>query len=320
MGGLVTRQGPRRMWRGLREHADLSFINLLFLCVLTIVFLFLGFSLRPFASEPAQLPNPPALTIDFNGSQPPQDLSIYSYLVQTSSSEAQLIINATGTFKPKQTTIPWTIDIQDFTGYPCTPKQYRARFIPLPVRYDYEISGTSRAVTTPGDPFLVVFLCWNNSPPLTVSGSYVSAALPPVLASPQGGTLTRGLKLSGSSLSTYTLTGGIAPTKVTPQSWAWTSTLSDSQESQASTEIPVVGSSIPGIQRDNRNAFYSGILFGIAGGAAVAVVPALLDMIGKRKDKHKAPAGGDTGPPGEQPPVFQCDEAPRPRNPDRPYS
>jgi hypothetical protein len=299
--------GAFRTRRVLRARVDLGFINLLALCVLTIAFLVLGFSFRPSASEPAQIPNSPMLTIHFSGSTPLRDISVYSYLVQTASSQAKLIVSVTSTFKPEQTATSWTMDIQDFTGYFCTPKHYQASLVPLGP-YDYQVSRTSPIPTGAGEPFLVVSLCWNDSPPLTISGSYFSAALPPILAPSQGGTLTRGLDLLGTSLSAYTPVGGIPPTKVTPQTWAWTSALSDNFESQANAEIPVIGSSIPGIARDNRNAFYSGIFFGIAGGASVAMVSAFLDVVDKRKAKSKASAGGGSPAANESAPPLHATE------------
>jgi hypothetical protein len=206
-------------------------------------------------------------------------------------------MDATANSGPEQRAIPWTVTVQGFTGYLCTPRPNQARLTRLGNSDDYTIMGTAQIPATPGEPFLVLYLCWHSGPPLEITGSYLSAALPPILVAPGGGTLTRGLKLTGTSLSTYTLAGGVAPTKVTPASWAWTSPLSSDLESQASAEIPVIASSIPGIQRDSANAFYSGIFFGIAGGAAVSVIPAYLE-VAKRKAERKPSATERTPPPG----------------------
>ncbi len=73
--------------------------------------------------------------------------------------------------------------------------------------------------------------------------------------------------------------------------------LSGEIQDQARYEIPVIASSLPGLQHDNQNAFYSGILFGIAGGAGVSLIPALLDAVDRRKSRNEAAAGErDTAP------------------------
>jgi len=295
---LMTPARPLRRWRQKRRaRTSLDFVNLLVLCLLTVIFLVLGFSLRPSASGPAQIPSPPLLTIGFTGPQAPQDLAVYSYLVQATGPQATLIMDVTANPGPEQRAIPWTVTVQGFTGYLCTPRPSQARLTRLGPD-DYTITGTAQIPATPGNPFLVLYLCWHSGPPLQITGSYLSAALPPILVTPGGGTLTRGLKLTGTSLSSYTLAGGVAPTKVTSASWAWTSPLSGDLESQASAEVPVIASSIPGIQRDSANAFYSGIFFGIAGGAAVSVIPAYLE-VAKRKAERKPPASERTAQPSD---------------------
>ena len=126
--------------------------------------------------------------------------------------------------------------------------------------------------------------------PLITSGSYVSAALPPILAPGEKGTVTRSLVLTGTSLSSYSPAGGLPPTEVSARSWIWTDALDSSFQSQARSAIPVIASSLPGIQRDNSDIFLSGIFFGIAGGAAVSGHPGLA----RRLRPQESPARGQT--------------------------
>jgi hypothetical protein len=112
--------------------------------------------------------------------------------------------------------------------------------------------------------------------------------------------VTRSLgPLRGTSLSAYTLAVGIAPTKIDSRSWNWTSPLSDNSASQASAGIGVIGSSVVGLQHENFDAFLSGIFLGIAGGAAVAGVVALLDVVSRRVAGRKSPVGTGSHPPSE---------------------
>jgi hypothetical protein len=277
----------RKLWL----PANRGFIAALTLCALTIALTLLALAFQLSASAPAQVPNPPRLTLSFQpGSPPPLRLYIYSFL-EEAPAPAKLIVAATGAFAPHQKTTRWTLDVQGFSGYLCPEQASTLHLIRLPQQgqHDYYLSGNSEISTISGTPFLAASLCWKDGSPLITSGSYVSAALSPILApNGQSGTVTRSLVLSGTSLSNYSLAGGVAPTEVTTRAWVWSSDLGDELQNQARFEIPVIASSLPGIQRDNRNIFYSGIFFGIAGAAGVSIIPALLDAVDRRKKAQPA--------------------------------
>lgn len=280
---LAAWRAGRRIW----APANYGFIALFVLGALTVLTTWLGFVMDGSASSPAQIPVPPVLSISFPpGSAPPASMSVYTYL-EEAPAPVKLIVTATGEFARDQASVGWTLDIQGFTGYLC-PGQAPLQMVPLTQQGQnaYYIAGSSPVYSIGGSPFLDVKLCWDRGAPLITSGSYLSAALSPVLVSDGStGTLARGLELSGSSLSSYTLAGGISPTEESAQAWIWSSNLSGEVQDQARYEIPVIASSLPGLQHDNKDAFYSGILFGIAGGAAVSLIPALLDAV----DRHKSP-------------------------------
>jgi len=276
----------RRIW----TPANYGFIAMFVLGALAIVTTWLGLVMDESASSPAPLPDPPTLSVSFPpGSAPPASLSVYTFLEQAPA-PVKLIVTASGEFGIHQSSAGWTLDIQGFTGYLC-PGQASMRMVPLTRQGKdaYLINGWSAVSQQGGSPFLTVRLCWDRSAPLVASGSYISAALSPVLTRTPG-TLTRSLVLNGSSLSSYTLAGGIPPTEEGAQAWIWSGSLSGEVQDQARYEIPIIASSLPGIQHDNQNAFYSGILFGIAGGAAVSLIPALLDAVDRFKSRNKPPA------------------------------
>jgi hypothetical protein len=276
----------RMAGRQILAPANLGFVVVTILCALTIASFALGFALQPSASTPAGIPDPPRINLSFQSGRP-LSLFIYSFLKQDNDQNTRLIISAAGTFASSQASIRWTIGILAFTGHLC-PRQGPASGL-IPLRgfpHDYELNGFSRVPALSGQPFLDVSLCWDKDAPLVINGSYFSAALSPILAQPgQDGSVTRSLVLSGTSLSSYSLAGGISPTEATARSWIWTDNLSSNFQSQARAEIPVIASSLPGIQRDNRDIFYSGVFFGIAGGAAVSVIPALIDAFDRKKSK-----------------------------------
>jgi len=299
LGTLAAWRVGRRIW----APANLGFIALFILCALAIVTMWLGLVMEGSASSPAQVPVPPILSISFApGSTPPASMSVYTFL-EDAPAPVKLIVTATGEFARHQSSAGWTLDIQGFTGYLC-PGQASLQMVPFTQqgKNDYYIAGSSPVSPIGGSPFLVVKLCWNRGAPLIASGSYLSAALSPVLASGgQTGTLTRSLVLSGSSLSSYALAGGIPPTGESAQAWIWSGSLSGEVQDQARYEIPIIASSLPGIQHDNKNAFYSGILFGVAGGAAVSLIPALLDAVDRYKTRNKPAAGNGEPVPAAAP-------------------
>jgi hypothetical protein len=278
-------------WGRISSPSNPGFVVVWILCALAIVSSALGFAFQPSASTPPDVPNPPMLNLTFQSGSP-RYLSVYEFLEQTSGQLTELVVDATGSFSPGQLSTRWTLGILGFTGHLCPKSASPARLVPLRgFPHDFEMNANSNIPARSGQPFFVISLCWDNGAPLIANGSYISAALPAILVSPgQPGAVTRSLVLGGTSLSSYSLAGGISPTEVTARSWIWTDNLSSSFQSQARAEIPIIASSLPGIQRDNRDTFLSGIFFGIAGGAAVSAIPAVLDASDRRKT-HKAAVG-----------------------------
>jgi hypothetical protein len=241
-------------------------------------------ALRPSAFGPAQVPFTPLFRLIFptQASRLPSNLEIATLLTQTRASQTELEIGTAGFFGAKETTLTWILEIDGFTGYFCKPDGYHTEY--FRATHSYLIRNTSRIVPKYGGHFLTMELCWHSNSPLQVNGPYFSADLSPVnVDGISKWTLMRALRLSGNSLAAYSPTLGVTPTETSPTIWFWNSTLSGVSQTNASNPIPVVGASLPGIQHDTSNIFYSGILFGIAGGAAVTVVPVMLDAIDRRK-------------------------------------
>ena len=280
--------GTRWTWQKVSSPSNPGFLVVWILCALAVSTFTLGFAFQPSGSTPANVPIPPTLNLTFE-STGPRYLSIYSFLKQDGAQQTELVIDATGIFTSNQPITHWVLGILGFAGRLCSNPAPSVGLVPLQGSpYNYEIKGNSRIPETSGQPFLAIRLCWGSDAPLIMNGSYLSAALSPILTGPgQQGTVTRSLVLSGTSLSSYSLAGGIAPTEVTARSWVWTDDISSRFQSQARTEIPIVASSLPGMQQDNQDIFLSGIFFGIAGGAAVSVVPAALDAFDRRKERNK---------------------------------
>jgi hypothetical protein len=265
---------------------------------LFVVFLARGFSFRPPEGAPPVTPATPMITVELSGAVFTHQLLFEEHLIQTR--QTGFVLKVLASVSPSQSgrMAPYTLYVNGLNGYVCKPKHYQF--------YDgmYEIKISPRIPYT--GTFLLVHLCWNRRPPLTISGSYLSAALPSIEVPGVTGTLVRGLQLSGHALGAYAFSGGIEPTAVTPRMWSWTTALSTNAGSQASNELAVAGSDTVQIQRYNSNAFLSGIFFGAAGGAALAGVAAVPGVPWRRKPRHTrtdvpaSPEGG--GPPDESQP------------------
>ena len=203
----------RSAWRRVSSPSNPGFVVVLILCACTVVSFVLGFAFQPTATAPAVVPDSPTLNLTFP-SGGPRDLSVYSFLEQAGSRRTELSLDATGDFAPRQPSTRWILGILGilgFTGDLCQPSASGPGLVPIRgFPGDYEISGTSSVPATPGQPFLVIGLCWDSGAPLITSGSYVSAALPSILAPGEKGTVTRSLVLTGTSLSSYSLAWGLA--------------------------------------------------------------------------------------------------------------
>ena len=191
-----TLMRTRRAWRRISSLSNPGFVVVLILCVLTIVSFAFGFAFQPSASTPPEVPNPPELNLTFQSGSP-RYLSVYSFLEQTSGQLTELVVDATGVFTSNQSATHWTLGILGFTGYLCQKPASAPSLVPLAgFPHDYEINGNSNIPATSGQPFLVIGLCWDNGAPLIADGSYISAALSPILSGPgQSGAVTRSLVL-----------------------------------------------------------------------------------------------------------------------------
>jgi hypothetical protein len=278
-------RAPGRALRWIWKNLDLAVLAIL--CLAAVIGFLWGSALRPTGGAPTIPSSQAHVAIDLApGSL--RGLGIDSDLVQENGSRAELKIDATAT-AADHTMISFGIEVGGFTGTVCRVIPYRGRSSVARRGGAYVIAGASRLPANSIQPFLVVDLCWAEDPPVVTSDAYFGAVLPRILVPSQAGTLTNGLELAGTSLARYSPSGGLAPTDVGPQLWTWTSALSGSDfGSPGSNAMVVLGTSASEIQRENDNAFYAGILFGIAGGAAMSLVVAVPGVVNDRRKKSDA--------------------------------
>ena len=251
---------------------------------------------RPSATSPPASPAAPQLQVFMTPL--PTSVSLVSFLLPTANGTATLVVDATGVFPQSPRIILTKIAISGFSGFMCAANQ-RVTSSLLPARNErvYVVQATA---TTGADLFVVKF-CWSSDSPFRSNGAFLSAVLPAILT-PQGqfGTVTRGLALPGNSLSRYDLVSTVAPPAESPlshyklvatvvpteengSSWVWKSNLNPRFNNQASYAIPIVASNLHALQHDSNDTFYSGIFFGMAGGAAVLLLAPVAFGLAKRK-------------------------------------
>jgi hypothetical protein len=302
---VITGRAARRIC--VLENLDVA--SLLLLAVLAAGAFLAGWGLRPSVSVLPPVPAAPHIIINLPATRPVRGLYILSYLVQSKGSTTELQINALGSLASGQTAISWSMGVLNFSGKFCTPKQYEHQNkVKLFAAQDYMVNGTtpirpnSSPIPIPGseDLLLVVHLCWHTSPPLEIDSSYFSVKFPAIVVPNQTGTLISGLELHETSLSDYSPSGGLEPIATSPDTWTWSTVLSGIFGSPPDAELLVSGSDSSEIERETRNAFYSGIFFGIAGGALLALIPALPivtdRMMSRRKASKQADGSGMADP------------------------
>lgn len=271
------------------KHLGIALLVLV--CAVTAGGLLAGFAFRPTVSAPPPLPPTLNLTPAFGlsltfSSRPPRMLTVDTVLTGNGNAQARLEIDATGTFGAGQQKVGWTLYVQGFTGYECTPK---SRWVtPQDLGGGYYSFMSTVPVPVNGDNFLVIDLCWATQSPLTVNSSYFSAALPPVTAAHQTGTLTRTVDLSDNGLAPYQQNDAIPPTTAGPQGWSWTDPLGTGPGDSAANSLLVSGTSIVGVQHASNDTFYSGIAFGVGFGGVIALLLTLSDLARKRQEQSEA--------------------------------
>ena len=152
-------------------------------------------------------------------------------------------------------------------------------------------ASTGETVAPPG-------LCvhWDTDSPFSLSGPYLSARFPPLrgISShvafteiPQTGdlgmaTVTRTLHLeSGQNTANYAIQTDPHPTVSAPSWWSWSI-------KGTPQVIQLAATNSSATQRENNDAFYSGILFGVVGGALIGLITELVVPLHRRRSGRAA--------------------------------
>jgi hypothetical protein len=148
-------------------------------------------------------------------------------------------------------------------------------------------------------------VCYPQQGPLETNKIYLAAALPEIDTDSDGSPEVTRLLYPGTGANDqqtepYALQAVIPPTGSGRGYWMWTSSTVRTVTGSTSDQLNVTAVNSPAQQRDTRNAFYSGIAFGIAGAAGIGVFQELLTPI-RIKSRRKQPGDGSGEPSGGNP-------------------
>lgn len=274
----------------------LHWVGIVTLAILIVGLSLFGWSLRPASGGFPQLPSPPQL---FPAqSSGPQQYTVN--LTRTGDDSATLLV--TSLLPP--TGPSWTLYVNDLgSGRLCTPtgdipvfgggSSYKVLPEHLVRRSPATVTtGLSHVVAIDGRGTLYVELCWSAEAPVQTNGAYLSARIPLLLpyapneADAAPDRVTRQLNLGSGYSGDYNIQSEVHPTSVTSGGWQW------SPRTPGAVPISFTAVNTSDTQHDSYQAFLSGIVFGVAGGALIALVQELVAPFRSRQELRPPEPGG----------------------------
>jgi hypothetical protein len=145
----------------------------------------------------------------------------------------------------------------------------------------------ARPIEIHGSGNFYIELCWASGGPVQISGAYLSARFIPVLPSQfESLVLTRQLNLGEGTTADYSIQSAVQPSDPYTGGWQW------AVRPLASAPLEVSAVNASETQHDTYRAFLSGILFGVAGGAAIALVQEFVAPFRARRELRPPEPGG----------------------------
>jgi hypothetical protein len=277
-----------------------------------------GYLLRPSDAGPPSVPNAPSIT--FTSLSPePSEVIVQESLGRNADNSEELDVNLYSVNLSingiNGGNIGWSVDVQQFNGYNCrlAGEQQLTDVTPITplkhVRGD-EWTASGSALLSDIQTFAAISMCWHHGGPAATSGAFLSVNVPQAMLGPAPGlqalTVTRSLCLRGLSLDEYAMQVGRPPDAITPDpqcgvaaggsetsappplTWTWTDQVDATHLAQDDlvqkpyvSPLPLQAARFSDLQRDNHNAFLSGVLFGIAGAALIGVITELIGPMGR---------------------------------------
>jgi hypothetical protein len=266
----------------------LHLVGIASLALLTVGLALFGWSLRPASGGYSAVPS----GLDLSLTAAPPTLNLMESVAPSGEDGAMLTITGTSDLPDVVTEGRWTLLIDHLgSGGPCAPSYATVDYQRVRIeRPHLERHATIRigaavfheARITGNGPFFIQ-LCWTSNGPAALNGAYLSSRIPPLYVDIPGDTaeVTRQLHPGSFDTADYAIQSLRQPTSASPNAWQWAA--------PAKFEFPqpiafaAVNSSET--QHDSYDAFLSGILFGVAGGALVSLIAELVAPFRSRQER-----------------------------------
>lgn len=270
-------------------------LNKTLLAVLALIIISLSAmasSLLPSAVGPKPVPSASSLYFRFDTSPQVSKLNVVENLSLRGPSKADLLLEAWGNVEQTKM-LTWHLKAYDFHGRLCGNMVGNTQIKNVSARGgDYLLINGEVPQPTPsvlGGQWVAYFeLCWSDfGSPGSLDGPYLSSLIP-IFGFSQNlasSNLTRELTIGGftgaSNLDQYSIQAGPSPTTMWPSTWEWDNV-------NPYTPTVIFGANLDGIQNESNKVFIAGILFGIMGGAVIALIQELAAPV-KRRRENGAP-------------------------------
>lgn len=276
----------------------LHLVGIATLALLTLALALFGWSLRP-SSGGYPVLNATAIAVLSPTDPGGNDPRVTEALTRTSDG-GKLILKSDFVNGVLPTSSRWSVDFYNLDpGYRlCTPKGIvftggGVLQIPLsPQRLSHpNLPSTNPEYAYPvqvsGRGVMWIELCWPSGGPVQANGAYLSAQFLPVQpGTAQGVRLIRQLNVGVGTTTDYSIQSVVLPDDDYLVGWQW------STRPPAGSNLAVSAVDTTETQHDNYEAFLSGIVFGVAGGALVALIQELVAPFRTRKELRPPEPGG----------------------------
>lgn len=276
----------------MRDYVSrLHVVGIAMLAVLTVGLALVGWSLRPASGGYPELDS--NMTVRLDPSVPGGDHLAVTQSLTRMASGSTLVLH--GDFSKQAS--HWSVDFfhLDEGWRLCTPTVLTftgggavsvAKLPPQHVNLKPRYATVDPFYVNPvevdgGGPFYVK-LCWSEGGPVQTNGAYLSARFIAVTVATYGDEVnpTRQLNVGEGTTADYSIQSSVQPNSVFPGFWQWNALPA------ADAALAVSALNASGIQHDSYDAFLSGILFGVAGGALVGLLTELVAPFRSRKERQ----------------------------------
>jgi hypothetical protein len=270
------------------------------LFVVTAALVATGWSLRPSSGGLTAVPTDLELSV-----AQASPAFAFTEVMASSGGGATLALSGQLQFTDAPPTGPWLVGVQSLgAGHLCTPRVLTSNDYGRPVKlapqhvvlhpHVAHLSNLGlpgrRVIGIAGNGVFYVRLCWDSGGPVAANGAYLSARFPILYVDVPGENTgsTRQLNVGSQDAADYAIQSVDHPTSVTQGGWQWSS------KSALSFSDPLAFAAVntTETQHDSYQAFLSGIVFGVAGGALVALIQELVAPFRTRRELRSPEPGG----------------------------